>query len=44
MRELKAEGEITALGVDVDHGASVELFVVHSLAAAGDTVFQVDLR
>lgn len=44
VRELEAEGEITALGVDVDHGASVELFVVHSLAAAGDTVFQFDFR
>lgn len=42
--ELKTEGEIAALGVDVDHLAGMILFIVHALAAAGDTVFQFDIR
>ncbi len=42
--ELKTEGEIAALGMDVDHLAGMLLFIVHSLAAAGDTVFQLDIR
>lgn len=42
--ELETEGEIAALGVDVDHGAGVIFLLVHALAAAGDTVFQLDIR
>ena len=42
--ELEAEGEIAALGVDVDHSAGVVFLIVHALDAAGDTVFQFDNR
>lgn len=42
--ELETEGEKAALGVDVDNLAGMLLFIVHSLAAAGDTVFQLDIR
>ncbi len=41
---MKTEGEIAALGVDVDHLAGMVLFIVHALAAAGDTVFELDIR
>lgn len=42
--ELEAEDKVAALGVDVDHGTGVVLFIVHALAAAGDTVFELDIR
>lgn len=42
--ELKTEGEKAALGVDVDHRAGVVFLIVQALAAAGDTVFQLDFR
>lgn len=42
--KLETEGEVAALGVDVDHLAGVVFIIVHAFAAAGDTVFQLDIR